>query len=132
MSPFSRLSLKNKLMAVMLLTSALVLLAVGIALVINESFSQRKTAQAQLMTLASVIGANVASALVFNDLKAAEQNLMALRARPDVPYAMIDDPQEKMLAEYRAPGLTDAQREQIHQWEKEVEEGYGNGGLKNG
>jgi len=132
MSPFSRLSLKNKLMAVMLLTSALVLLAVGIALVINESFSQRKTAQAQLMTLASVIGANVASALVFNDLKAAEQNLMALRARPDVPYAMIDDPQEKMLAEYRAPGLTDAQREQIHQCEKEVEEGYGNGGLKNG
>ena len=89
MIAFDKLSVKNKLMAVMLLTSALVLLAVGIALVINESFSQRKTAQAQLMTLASVIGANVASALVFNDLKAAEQNLMALRARPDVPYAMI-------------------------------------------
>ena len=132
MSPFSRLSLKNKLMAVMLLTSALVLLAVGIALVINESFSQRKTAQAQLMTLASVIGANVASALVFNDLKAAEQNLMALRARPDVPYAMIDDPQERLLAEYRASSLTDAQHEQIHRWEKEIEHRFMEEGPKAG
>jgi two-component system sensor histidine kinase/response regulator len=124
MSPFDRLSLKNKLMAVMLLTSALVLLAVGVALVINESFSQRKIARSQLITLADIIGANVASALLFNDLKAAEQNLAALRARSDVPYAVIDDPKENMLAEYRAPGLTDQQREQIRRWEREIEGNY--------
>ena len=91
MLTFGKLSVKNKLMAVMLLTNALVLLAVGVALVVNETYSQRKAAQAQLMTLANIISANAASALVFNDLKAAAQNLAVLRAKPDVPYASIDE-----------------------------------------
>lgn len=124
MLTFSKLSVKNKLMAVMLLTNALVLLAVGVALVVNETYSQRKAAQAQLMTLANIISANAASALVFNDLKAAAQNLAVLRAKPDVPYASIDDLQEKMLAEYRADGLTDPQRDQLRHWEEELEKDY--------
>jgi signal transduction histidine kinase/CheY-like chemotaxis protein/HPt (histidine-containing phosphotransfer) domain-containing protein len=121
MITFSQLSVKNKLMVVVLLTNALVLLAVGAALIVNEFISQRKTAQAQLVTLANVIGANTASALLFNDLKTAEQNLAALRAKPDVPYALIDDPQEKMLAEYRTEGLTDEQRDRIWRWRRELE-----------
>ncbi|MCC7220373.1 MAG: response regulator [Candidatus Contendobacter sp.] len=124
MLTFGKLSVKNKLMAVMLLTNALVLLAVGVALVVNETYSQRKAAQAQLMTLANIISANAASALVFNDLKAAAQNLAVLRAKPDVPYASIDDLQEKMLAEYRADGLTDPQRDQLRHWEEELEKDY--------
>ena len=124
MITFSELSIKGKLMAVMLLTSALVLLAVGVALIVNENYSQRKAAQAQLMTLADVIGANAASTLVFNDLKAAEQNLAVLRTKPDVPYAIIDDPQEKMLAEYRVADLTDEQRDRIWKWHKELNEQY--------
>ncbi len=124
MITFSKLSIKGKLMAVMLLTSALVLLAVGVALVVNETYSQRKAAQAQLITLANIIGANAASALLFNDLKAAQQNLAVLRAKPDVPYALIDDPQEKMLAEYRAADLTDEQRDRIWKWRVGLESGY--------
>ncbi len=110
---FSELSVKSKLMVVMLLTNALVLLAVGIALVVNETYSQRKIAQAQLVALANVISANVASALLFNDIKAAEQNLAVLRAKPDVPYAVIEDPQNNTLAEYRAPDWTDTQSDWI-------------------
>ena len=121
MVTFNRLSVKNKLMAVMLLTSALVLLAVGVALVVNETFSQRKAAQAQLATLANIIAANTASALIFNDLKAAEQNLAVLRAKPDLPYAVIDDPQEKMLVEYRGATLTDPQRDRLRQWHEELD-----------
>ncbi len=124
MLTFGKLSVKNKLMAVMLLTNALVLLAVGVALVVNETYSQRKAAQAQLMTLANIISANAASALVFNDLKAAAQNLAVLRAKPDVPYASIDDLQEKILAEYRADGLTDPQRDRLRHWEEELEKDY--------
>ena len=121
MITFSQLSVKNKLMVVVLLTNALVLLAVGAALIVNETFSQRKAAQAQLVTLANVIAANTASALLFNDLKAAEQNLAVLRAKPDVPYALIEDTQDKLLAEYRATGLTDAQRDWIWRWHNELE-----------
>ncbi len=121
MIAFDNLSIKNKLMVVMLLTNALVLLAVGVALAVNETFSQRRVAQAQLVTLANVIGANTASALLFNDIKAAEQNLAVLRAKSDVPYAVIDDPENKMLAEYRATELTDKQRDQIRRWGAELD-----------
>ncbi|MFZ1640358.1 MAG: ATP-binding protein, partial [Candidatus Contendobacter sp.] len=129
MITFGKLSVKNKLMVVMLLTNALVLLAVGVALVVNETYSQRKAAQAQLMTLANIISANAASALVFNDLKAAAQNLAVLRAKPDVPYASIDDLQEKIQVEYRADGLTDQQRDQLRHWEGELEKDYGKQGM---
>ena len=88
MITFGELSVKNKLVAVVLLTNALVLLAVGAALVVNETHSQRKAAQAQLVTLANVISANTVSALLFNDLKAAEQNLAVLRAKPTAGVAM--------------------------------------------
>ena len=37
---FARLPVKYKLMAVMLLTNVVVLLVVGIALVVNETYSQ--------------------------------------------------------------------------------------------
>ena len=43
-------------MTVMLLTSTLVLLAVSVALIVSETFSQRRVAQGQLVTLANVIG----------------------------------------------------------------------------
>ena len=119
MAIFDKLSIKNKLMAVMLLTTVLVLAVVGAALVANETFSQRKAARAQLITLANVIAANTASALLFNDLPAAQQNLAVLRAKPDVTYAVIEDPEETLLAEYRATDLTDRQWEQIRRWEVE-------------
>jgi signal transduction histidine kinase/CheY-like chemotaxis protein/HPt (histidine-containing phosphotransfer) domain-containing protein len=121
MIAFNKRSVKTKLMAVMVLINAMVLLTVGVALVVNEIHAQRKAAQAQLATLANIIGANAASALLFNDLKAAEQNLAVLRTKPDVPYAIIDDPQEKILAEYQAAGLTDGQRNQLLKWREELE-----------
>ncbi len=124
MVTFDKLSIKNKLMAVMLLTSTLVLLAVSVALIVNETFSQRRVAQAQLVTLANVIGANTASALLFNDLKVAEQNLAVLRTKPDVLYTLIEDPQEEMLVEYWATGLTDRQRNQIRKWQEKLKSEY--------
>ncbi|MCB1823636.1 MAG: response regulator [Candidatus Competibacteraceae bacterium] len=119
---FDKLSIKNKLMAVMLLTSTLVLLAVSVALIVNETFSQRRVAHAQLVTLAKVIGANTTSALLFNDLKTAEQNLAVLSAKPDVLYTVIKDPQEKILVEYWAAGLTVRQRDQVQKWYQHIEE----------
>ncbi|MDS4030628.1 MAG: response regulator [Candidatus Contendobacter sp.] len=112
----------------MLLTNALVLAVMGVLLAVNETYSQRKMAQAQLLTLANVIGANTASALLFNDLKAIEQNLTVLRAKPDVPYAVVDDSQEKILAEYRAAGLTDQQRAWLLKWREELESESGQQG----
>ena len=124
MVTFDKLSIKNKLMTVMLLTSTLVLLAVSVALIVNETFSQRRVAQGQLVTLANVIGANTASALLFNDLKAAEQNLAVLRTKPDVLYTVIEDPQGEILVEYWATGLADRQRNQIRKWQEKLKSEY--------
>ncbi|MFZ1326931.1 MAG: response regulator [Candidatus Contendobacter sp.] len=117
MAPFGKLSVKHKLMVVMLLTNALVLLTVGVALVVNETYAQHRTAQSQLVALADLIGANAASALLFNDPKSLRQNLAVLRAKPDISYAVINDPQGQRQAEYRAPGLTDAQRDRMRRWQ---------------
>ena len=87
---FQNLSIKGKLMAAMLLINAVVLLAVAAALIINETYTLRKSTANQLLTLAHVIAANAASALVFNDLTAAQQNLDVLRTQLDVRYARID------------------------------------------
>ena len=125
MIPFGQWSIKYKLMAVMLLTNALVLLVVGGALVVNQTYVQHQTTQAQLIALAGVVGANSASALLFNDAKALEQNLAVLRAKPDIAYAAIDDLKEQIQAEYRAEGLSDAQRERIQRWDREQERGEG-------
>jgi signal transduction histidine kinase/DNA-binding response OmpR family regulator/HPt (histidine-containing phosphotransfer) domain-containing protein len=125
MITFARLSIKTKLMVVILFTNALVLAVMGVALAINEIFSQRKAAQAQLITLANIISTNTVSALLFNDLQAVEQNLAVLRAKPDVPYAVVDDSHEKVLAEYWATGLTDGQRDRLLKWREEFENGSG-------
>lgn len=94
MLSFDKLSIQTKLTLVMLLTNFLVLLLVGLALVVNETSNQRQASQAQLLTLAGVIGANSVSPLVFNDLNAAEKNLAVLKSKPDVVFALIQDPQK--------------------------------------
>ena len=61
---------------------------------------------------------------LFNDLKAAEQNLAVLRTKPDVLYTVIEDPQEEILVEYWATGLTDRQRNQIRKWQEKLKGEY--------
>ncbi|HRY16063.1 MAG TPA: response regulator, partial [Candidatus Competibacteraceae bacterium] len=124
MKAFGNLSVKYKLMAMMLLTSTLVLAAVAVALVINETYTLRQATRNQLLTLADVIGANTAPALLFNDLEAAGKNLAVLRAKPDIRYATIDDLDEQILAEYRAPRLTSKDIKQLHQQDELLDRQY--------
>ncbi|HRX72197.1 MAG: response regulator [Candidatus Competibacteraceae bacterium] len=115
MKAFGNLSVKYKLMAMMLLINALALAAVAVALVINETYTLRQATRNQLLTLADVISANTASALLFNDLKAAGENLRVLRAKPDIRYATIDSPDERILADYYLPDLTEKERQKLRQ-----------------
>lgn len=121
---FARLPVKYKLMAVMLLTNALVLLAVGIILVVNETYSQHRAAQIQLAALAEVIGANAASALLFNDPKALRQNLAVLDAKLDIPYAVITDAEGAIQAEHRAKDLSGEQHARLRAWSANAPDRY--------
>ncbi|MCP5196150.1 MAG: response regulator [Gammaproteobacteria bacterium] len=120
-------------MVAMLLINAVVLLAVAIALIVNETYTLRKLTADQLLTLAHVIAGNTASALVFNDLKAVQQNLDVLVTQSDIRYANIDNAEEQLLSEYEAPGLKPAEKNQYHSWDAELDEDHaGAGGAEEG
>ena len=106
---FNRWSVKYKLVGVMVLTNALTLVAVAAVLGIHETHSLREATRQQLRVLADIISANVVPALLFNDLRGASEHLAALRARTDIRYARIDTPDDRLLVEYRAPSLSDAE-----------------------
>src|SRR5262245_42968718 len=73
------LSIKGKMMAIIMLTSCLALLAAGAAFVAYELFTYRETMIRQLSTLADITGQNCAPALSLSaDPDEAEKILAAL------------------------------------------------------
>src|SRR3989337_2634726 len=76
---FQDAPIQRKLVAVILLTSGLVLAGSTIAHVINEAVSFRTEAQKNLQSTATVIGNNSVAALLFRDKKVADESISALR-----------------------------------------------------
>ncbi len=83
------LSIKRKLWAIIMLTSALVLVIASTAFVMNELHTFRGTMVEQLSTLAQVIGQNSTAALAFGDTEAAADMLSALHAKPHITSAIL-------------------------------------------
>ena len=98
---FRNLSLKSKLMAIIMGTSIIVLLVACTAFVVHDLITFRRTMVEDLSTLAEVIGKNSTAALTFNDAKSAEENLSALRAVPNITTGFIHNQKEQVLARYR-------------------------------
>lgn len=86
---FQNVSIKNKLMAIVLVTSGAVLFIVSAAFFVNEAVTFRQGIRQELGALADIIGKNTAAALLFDDREAAKQTLEGLRARPYVLGAFI-------------------------------------------
>ncbi len=117
---FRTLSIRHKLMVIMVLTSGVILLAATGALAFNHSYTLRHAARMQLITLADVVAYNAASALLFHDTDAIKQNLDVLRTKPGIPYGLIADSQSQHLAEFRSAQLTDAQYQQLRRWDEQI------------
>jgi PAS domain S-box-containing protein len=109
-------------MGIIMITSSLVLLFTSAAFVVNELSTFRNTTVEQLTTLAEVIGTNSTAALMFNDPKAAQKTLAALRVKPHVLAAMIVSNYGDVFASYVAqerklPAPTTAvDEDDFHQW----------------
>ena len=101
MTRFRDLSIPRKLALLIVATSAIALVLSSIALVIFESIDLRPEALSQISTTASVIGANSTAALTFQDRRAAEETLSALRAEPRIVSAAIYQKDGSMFARYR-------------------------------
>jgi PAS domain S-box-containing protein len=82
-------SVAETLRGMMMLTTLSALVLACLAFAGADLISMRNTTQADLTTLADVIGSNSAAALTFGDHESAAQILEALRARPSIVAARI-------------------------------------------
>src|SRR6266568_3616380 len=101
----SKLSIKRKLIAIILLTSGIALTVASLVFVINEAIIFRKGERQELAALADILGNNTSAAVAFNDQQAAAEILTSLRAKPQILAAYVIARDGTILAKYLAKGL---------------------------
>ncbi len=94
------LPIKWKLMAVMLLTSGVVVLLTLAAFLTYEFFTHRKTAVSELSSIGSIVATNSTAALAFDSPQEAEEILSALRAESQIVLAALYDREGNVFSVY--------------------------------
>ncbi len=98
-------SIKNKLKAIILLTSGLVLLLSSGAFVVNDIYSFRRSMVADLFTLAELIGINSQAMLTFDNKREANENLAALKVKSNIMFSLLFSADGQLFARYERDGL---------------------------
>ncbi|HPX60662.1 MAG TPA: response regulator [Deltaproteobacteria bacterium] len=109
LSFFQNLSIKNKLITIILATSCMVALATSAAFLVNEAMIFKHAAREELTAIADILGANSTAAVVFNEQNDAMETLAGLRAKPDIVAAFIITADGVLLAQHvnRRPTFMD-------------------------
>jgi PAS domain S-box-containing protein len=97
-------SVRAKLMRVVSLTTVTALLVAGAALLWHDLTVYRHSWTSDLTTEAAILSISMAPALAFDDQAAAERNLVALEARPQVLVAALYLPDGQLYANYVRAG----------------------------
>ncbi|HVT35166.1 MAG TPA: ATP-binding protein [Nevskiaceae bacterium] len=95
-------SIRGKLTALSVLSSAAGLLLAAAALIIYAWVTVRAGYQRDLQTVAHIVADNSTAALVFGDRRAASETLAALRAKPEIQLACIYDGGGSAFGSYAA------------------------------
>jgi PAS domain S-box-containing protein len=119
MSPFRDTPIKQKLLAIMMVTTIAALLLAGAGIVIADSIFFRGYMRRDLATLAQIVGDNTTASLAFDEAKSARETLAALKARPHLIAACIYRVDGSLLARYLRLGAHSAcpmpeASEQVH------------------
>jgi signal transduction histidine kinase len=104
MSTFRDYSIRKKLTMMVILASGTAILLAGTAFLTYELFAYQTAMVHSLLTQAEIVGANSASAILFNDEAAAAETLAALKADPHIFSAGIYTRDNRAFATY---GQTD-------------------------
>src|SRR6266404_2930332 len=102
---FQDISIKRKLMLVIMLTSTTALL---LAILAVATFSWRVVQRALVVDLeavADIVGANSTAAISFHDEDAAQETLTSVKVRPEIVSAQIYDSKGNVLANYQRPAV---------------------------
>src|SRR5205814_977403 len=98
--PFWKASIQRKQTWIIMLTCCVALLMACASFVVYDLLTFRKQMTLNLTTLANIIGNNSTAALDFNDEKAAEETLAALRAEPNIVAACLYTRMGQVFARY--------------------------------
>ncbi len=93
-------SLKHKIEAIILITSAIVLAVCIILFMIIEVTSSRTQAESRLTALATVLGANSSAAILFNDPRTANDILASLSTQQEIISATLYTRNGDVFASY--------------------------------
>jgi len=104
MDRFHDLSIRTKLLWIVMLTTCTALIMVGATSVIYDAAIYKQQKLNDLSTQAEIIGATSSAALEFNDSQAAAEYLAALRARPEIVAAVMYNDEGKVFARYTPAG----------------------------
>ncbi len=119
MSTLRDVSIKRKLMLIIMLTSVIALTLACTGFIIGEAFTFRDSMARNLSTTADVIGANSTAALVFKDRASAEEILSALGAVKSIVAAGIYTKDGLVFARYLRRDVAKDQSLPVH-----PEDGY--------
>ncbi len=100
-SAFADLSIKRKLILIIMLTNAMALLAASAFFTFNEVLSLRKAMVHNHSALSRIIGSNSTAALIFLDKELAQRILSALSVQESVVAAVIYDKHNEPFAVYQ-------------------------------
>ncbi len=97
-------SIRKKLTGMSMLTSGAALVLACASFLAYEWNAFRSEILARISTQAQIVGSNSASALLFEDQRAAEQTLAGLKAEPEVRAAALYTREGRLFASYRRQG----------------------------
>lgn len=101
--PSSRKTIRARLLALVVLSTTIALVVAGLAMLLLNVRSYRRTLTAEIDTEARILALSTGSALAFDDRAIAERTLKALQARPAVLVAALYRSDGRIFAEYERP-----------------------------
>src|SRR5271156_6455235 len=102
-------SLRHKLMLVVVTTTLAALIVAGVAMEVYDLRVYQRSSVNNLFTQADIVGRAAAPALTFDDPKAANEDLLLLKATPNILAAAIYTSKGTLFANYSQDAATDPQ-----------------------
>ena len=101
----ANISIRRKLMALIMATCGVILLATTVVFVIKETSSLISEQRKNLASLADILGKNVSAALTFNDPQSALDTMNSLSVKSDILAAYVLKADTTVFSRYLAPGV---------------------------
>ncbi len=99
----TRLSIRQKLIAIMMVVTMIALILTSIAFIVYDISTYRSGLEEELEVLAHMAGDNCSAALQFDDAGGAAEVLATFKNRPSITAAVLWKPDHHVFASYRRP-----------------------------